>query len=331
MNYFTITKLLKLFDIEKKKSSIYREEKKGTIPKATRIKRGASFARVWKLEDIPIIGEKFGYLQKPKSTKIISVYTPKGGVLKSTLTFNLSRILSLNGIKTLVIGLDVQGTVTNNLSKNITYDLDDIDNITEYTGIYEFIKSTTKKYLHDIILPTDIPTLHFIPENPSLNLLEQHIRETNRREYFIADLIEQVKNDYHVIIFDNSPSWNFLIQNSLVAATDVISPISCDIEAYRSLALNIKMINDFKIKMKLGWGNYILVPTKLENNNLSTQIEARYRTSYSKIILNSSIRATIKGQESSLEKLSVAENIPSSVLANDYYTVAKLLWEKING
>ena len=61
MNYFTITKLLKLFDIEKKKSSIYREEKKGTIPKATRIKRGASFARVWKLEDIPIIGEKSLY------------------------------------------------------------------------------------------------------------------------------------------------------------------------------------------------------------------------------------------------------------------------------
>lgn len=60
-----------------------------------------------------------------------------------------------------------------------------------------------------------------------------------------------------------------------MVATDVISPIACDIETYRSLTQNIEMINDFKIAMELEWSNFILIPT--ERTKLSTQIEAEYR------------------------------------------------------
>lgn len=326
---WTPGELIKLYRIEKTKTSIYRDEANTLIPQAKRVKRGTSYVRVWEQQDLPELGKQYGFLKAPKTTKIISVYTPKGGVLKSTISFNLARILALNGIKTLVIGLDVQCTVSHNLCQEGT--VDSLDDIKSLNGLYEATKSEEEGgcNIKDAILPTDLPSLFYIPESSNLNHLEQKIRDEAKREHFLERLIKPIRNDFDVIIFDNSPNWNFLIQNSLVLATDIISPVACDIETFRSLTQNIEMINDFKITMELGWSNFILIPTKLERTKLSTQIEAQYRTLFPDLITSTSIRAAAKGQESSLERLSAIEYDPNSPLAEDYYEVTIDIWKRI--
>lgn len=328
---WTTSEIINLYRIEKTKTSIYRDETNGLIPQAIRISRGKSFVRVWETEALPEIGRQYGFLKAPKTPKIIAVYTPKGGVLKSTISFNLARMLALNGIKTLIIGLDVQCTVTHNLTQE-NDQIDSLDDIKVVNGLYEATKLAEKGGcdINETILKTELPTLFYIPESSNLNHLEQNIRNETKREHFIHRLINRIKDKFEVIIFDNSPNWNFLIQNSLVAATDVISPIACDIETFRSLTQNIAMINDFKIAMELGWSNFILIPTKVERTKLSTQIEAQYRTLFPDLITASSIRSAAKGQESSLERLSVIEYDSKSPLATDYYEVVTDIWSRIN-
>ncbi|MBA2650361.1 MAG: ParA family protein [Legionella sp.] len=327
---WTPKEVVKLYRIEKTKTSLYRDELSGLIPKAQRVKRGKTEIRIWEHKDLPEIGRHHGFLTPPEDTKVISVYTPKGGVLKSTVALNLARMLALNGINTLVIGLDVQCTVTHNLSKD--EEITNVDDIKEVFGLYESAKSKAEGgcSIEDAIHETDLPTLFYIPESSNLNLLEQRIRDENRREFVIERLIKPLKNKFQVVIFDNSPNWNFLIQNSLAAATDVICPIACDIETFRSLMQNIEMINDFKAKMELSWSNFILIPTKVERTKLSTQIEAQYRTLFPELITASSIRVAAKGQESSLEKLSVIEYDAASQLADDYYGIVQDIWNRIN-
>ena len=330
---WTTKEIINLFKIKKTKTSIYRDEANGLIPKATRIKRGKkeeAYIREWDQFNLPDIGKIYGFLTSSKETKIISVYTPKGGVLKSTVSFNLARILALNGIKTLVIGLDVQCSVTHNLKQDL--EVDSLDDIKNSNGLYEatLIPENGGCKIEDTILPTDLSTLFFIPESSNLNHLEQKIRNEPKREYFIDRLIKPLKKLFQVIIFDNSPNWNFLIQNSLVAATDVISPIACDIETFRSLAQNIEMINEFKVTMDLAWNNFILIPTKLERTKISTQIEAQYRTLFPDLITASKIRSAVTGQESSIEKVSVIEYNSMSSLAEDYYQVISDIWNRIN-
>lgn len=328
---WTPNEVIKLYRVEKTKTSLYRDEASGLIPQAKRIKRGQSEVRIWEHRDLPEIGKHYGFLSQPKEHKIISVYTPKGGVLKSTISLNLARMLALNGIRTLVIGLDVQCTVSHNLTKEGDK-IEAVEDIQNPNGLYEASKPKEEGgcSIEDAIYETDLPTLFYIPESSNLNLLEQRIRDESRREHFIERLIKSLKKDYQVIIFDNSPNWNFLIQNSLAAATDVICPIACDIETFRSLTQNIQMINDFKTTMELAWSNFILIPTKVERTKLSTQIEAQYRTLFPEFITAGSIRVAAKGQESSLEKLSVIEYDASSQLAEDYYEIAKDIWNKIN-
>ncbi len=329
---WTPSELIKLYRIEKTKTSIYRDEANKLIPQAKKLKRGKSYVRVWEQGDLPEIGRHYGFLKAPDSTKVISIYTPKGGVLKSTLSFNLARMLALNGIKTLLIGLDVQCTVTHNLRQESQEDqVNSLNDIKTLNGLYETTKPIGEGgcSIKDTILKTDLPSLFYIPESSNLNHLEQKIRDEAKREHFLERLIRPIRNDFQVIIFDNSPNWNFLIQNSLVAATDIISPIACDIETFRSLTQNIEMINDFKLTMELDWSNFILIPTKLERTKLSTQIEAQYRTLFPELITSSSIRVAAKGQESSLEKLSVMEYDAKSALSEDYYEVITDIWSRI--
>lgn len=318
---WTPNEVINLFRIQKTKTALYKDESNGLIPEATRIERGKTYIRSWKLNDLPLIGEKHGFIKKPKSQKIISIYTPKGGVLKTTFSFNLARMLALHNIKVLVIGLDVQCSITNNLMIDLDEEISSLDEIPQYFGLYDAAKNDQSVDIENLIIKSDLNNLHFIPESTSLNLLEQTIRDKTKREYFLSKLLNPIKNDYEIIIFDNSPNWNFLIQNSLAMATDVISPISCDIETYRSLTQNIEMINNFKNNMDLVWNSFTLIPTKLERTKLSTQIEAQYRGLFPDLITSTSIRSASIGQESSLEKVSVIEYDSRSPLADDYYSL----------
>jgi len=326
---FTPSRILKLFRSNKTKHTLFKAEEAGIIPKAERVKWGQHFVRAWTKQDLPDIGKIYGFLPFPSTQKVIAIYTAKGGVLKTTISYNLARILALNGIKTLVIGLDVQCSITDLLST--TQQEESIEDIHPIYGLYETTKSVNDGgiSINNAIKVSDIPTLHYIPETVNLNKLEQKIRDEKKREHYLAKFIDKLKQDYNIIIFDNSPNWNFLIQNSLVAADIVISPIGCDIGTYRAVNQNIQLINDFKNDMELDWKNFIIIPTLLENTKLSLQIVSQYNTLYPELITKTSIRRAVKGQESSLQNCSVIESDSSSPLANDYYDIITELWTKI--
>ena len=326
------SKIIKLFDIKQSRSALYTAENKGIIPKSKRKKEGALYTRYWETADLPKIGENFGFLKKPTKQKIIAIYTPKGGVLKSTLTLNFARILALHNIKTLVIGLDIQGTITELLSPSIVSDeteLDnpDIENLTE-KDLYCF--ATKQKTLDQVIHKTDIPTLSYIPETTNLNLLEKYIRDVTKREvYFSSSLFKNRLQQFDVILFDNSPNWNFLIQNSLSMATDVISPISCEVNTFHSISQNIQIIQSYKEEMDLDWDNFILIPTKVQNTKISKEIEARYRT-MSKLVTHNSIKMASEGDKSNLSKTSVFEMSSNSILAEEYKALVQEIWQTLN-
>lgn len=311
---------------------LYNAEAKGVIPKSKRIKEGSLNTRYWDIQDLPIIGEKFGYLKKPNNTKIISIYTPKGGVLKSTIAYNLARILALHNVKTLVIGLDIQGTITELLTatqeREATTDDLDSPHIENLTRQDLYCLSTQQKKFGEILFNTDLPSLKYIPETTNLNFLEKKIREVTKREFYFKTLLQPHFDEFDVIIFDNSPNWNYLIQNSLSIATDVISPISCEVNTFHSIAQNINIIKGYESELELNWNNFILVPTKVSNTKISREIEARYRT-MSKLVTNTSIRMASDGDKSNLNKQSVFETVPGSAVTDDYKSLIKELWLKI--
>jgi len=324
--HWTTTDIQKIYHLEERisKQTLLNAEERGEIPKAQRIVRGKVKVRAWKLDQLPDIGKKYGFLSKPKKQLIICVFVQKGGVLKTTTSQNLARILALNGIKTLIIGTDYECSITDLiLPKKDIVSLTDLDSP---IGLYHYFEQNAP--IKDIIVKTNLPTLDIIPETHDLNLLEKKLRHEKRREYLFKDKLLPDLSDYDVIIFDNGPGWNLLIENVLTASTIIISPLGCTLLAYKAVQTNISSIQEFAEEMKLQW-QYIMVATLLDNSGISQQIYGRYLDKFTPNIIPTPIRTSSKGQEAQANRQSILEYAPTSNLANDYFSIVTTMWDRL--
>lgn len=324
--HWTTTDIQKIYHLEDRisKQTLLNAEERGEIPVAQRISRGKVKVRAWSLNQLPDIGKKYGFLSKPKQQLIICVFVQKGGVLKTTTSQNIARILALNGINVLVIGTDYECSITDLIlpKKNIV-SLTDLDTP---IGLFHYFEQNAP--IKDIIITTDLPTLHIIPETHDLNLLEKKLRHEKRREYFFRDKLLPDLSNYDVIIFDNGPGWNLLVENVLTASNVVISPLGCTLLAYKAVQTNISSIYEFTNEMKLQM-QHIMIATLLDNSGISQQIYGRYLDKFTPNIIPVPIRTSSKGQEAQANRQSMLEYAPTSNLANDYFNILTSMWDRL--
>lgn len=306
--------------------TLYNAEERGEIPKAERISRGKVQVRHWKLDQLPAIGKRFGFLEQPTKQIIISKYIQKGGVLKTTTSYNEARLYALNGMKTLIIGLDFECSITDViLPKAQVITLEDNQ---RFLGLYQLLAEDAP--LQNVIKKTSLPTLDIIPETHDLVVLDKWLNQQKRREYIFRDKLLPFLSEYEVIIFDNGPSWNHLIENSITASDAIICPLGCNLLAYNASETNLSSIFDFQQEMNLANQKIIMFPTLLERSALSQQIYAQYLSKFNEYIIPIPIRVSVKGQEALVCQQSILEYSPTSSLAQEYYELILSIWQKIN-
>ena len=326
LDTLTTTNIKNLFHLDSK-STLLKYEEKGEIPKAERVSRGQVSVRQWDLSQIPSIGKKLGFLKPPANQIVICKYIQKGGVLKTTTSFNEARSLALNGIKTLVIGLDSECSITDALLAKPN--IETLQENTETLGLYNLL--VNKSPIKQIIQPTSLPTLDIISETHELAILEKWINQQPRKEYFFKDKLLPLLQEYEVIIFDNAPSWSSLIENAIVSSNNIVCPLGCTLLAYNAANTNINTLFEFIDAMRLKENkNISMFATLLERTSLSQQIYAQYLAEFKEYIIPIPIRASVKFQEALMSGLSVLEYSPLSSISKDYFDLMKSLWEKIN-
>ena len=322
-----IRKLFRMDERYKSHQTLYNAEDRGDIPKAHRVARGKVMVRNWSLEQLPKIGEKFGFLKKRDRKTVICKYIQKGGVLKTTTSFNEAKTFALNGMKTLIIGLDFECSITDVvLPEQEVLTLEDSQ---PQVGLFHLLAEGAS--LSRVVRKTSIPTLDIIPETHDLVQLEKWLNQQKRREYIFIDKLMPLLSDYDVVIFDNGPSWNHLIENALVASDVILCPLGCNLLAYNASETNIHNIFDFEETMNLvEEKKVIMFPTLLDRTSLSQQIYAEYIARFSKYLVTHPIRVSAKWQESLMNKQTIIEYAPTSQAAHDYYDLIRDIWNKID-
>lgn len=328
-----IQQMYRLEERFKSKQTLFNAEERGEIPKAKRVPRGSGKVeeRRWSTDQLPEIGKKFGFLNNGlRFPEIISVFTQKGGTLKSTFTYSFSRILALNGVKVLMIGLDTQGSLT-----NIALGSPEPESLEAYRkqrdqwgGLYHLLFQGNVE-ITDVLQRTDLPTLDLIPETGELAELERRLQGTDGRESVFKKKLLPLISGYDVVIFDNSPSWNQLVKNSLYCSSTIISPIGCDIGTFEVLDTNMKTVREFQDALSIHWRNFFMVPTLLEKTKLSHQIYGAYLSTYGDLVIPTPIRRAVVGQEAAYLRQSVLEYDPTSTLGGDYFDLIKCIWSRI--
>jgi chromosome partitioning protein len=164
--------------------------------------------------------------------RVIAVTNQKGGVGKTTTAVNLGAAMADLGYRVLVVDLDPQGNATTGLGLN-TRDLQ--------SSMYDVILHDTP--IDDCVEATSVKNLFVAPASLDLAGAEIELVPAFSRELKLKRALDDVRDDYDVVLIDCPPSLGLLTVNSLAAATEVLVPIQCEYYALEGLGQLLRNVN----------------------------------------------------------------------------------------
>ncbi|ATH08541.1 hypothetical protein BIY24_11440 [Halobacteriovorax marinus] len=331
--YYSLKKVASIFGGPELKEEIVKLEESGQIPAQEKYRSGALYRKGFKESDLPLIGEKIGFFKKFNRPVSLCVFTTKGGVLKSTLALNLARTAALHGLKTCVVGLDIQGDVTTALgfddgiedSGDLNYILEKLNRT---KGLSDVFSNSVR--LNETIVSTDNENLFLIPETPELVALNDSLSNINRREFWLKEkVVDPLKQHFDLVVMDCSPNWNKLTTNALVACDALVSPLECKINNFRNFRVFSKFLQEFKDEMRMDFES-IFVPTRYSlNRKLSQDILEWYRENVPGCIAGA-VRESVSGEEATAMNKSLIEHCPGKNVANEMTEVLKEIHQRVS-
>jgi len=252
--------------------------------------------------------------------KVIAITNQKGGVGKTTTTFNLGVALAKQGKKVLVVDVDPQSNLTTYAGwyneDELKYTLSDL---MEQSMNDEEIK-TKKSILHHK------ENVDLIPSSLNLSALENSLAYAMSREYTLRNCLSVIKNDYDYILLDCQPSLGMLTINALASADSVLIPVQSQYFALRGMTDLFKIINKVRRQinptLKIDGALLTLVDRR---TNLSKEIEKQIKDNYESIlnVYDTQIPRAVKTAESTSSGESIFSYDKNGLVAEAYSSFAK--------
>lgn len=154
-------------------------------------------------------------------SKIYVIANQKGGIGKTTTATNLAGILSKKG-KTLLIDADPQG----NSSHTYNAKIEDV------ATLYDVMIDSEKLPIDEAI--QNLPNGDIVASDPLLAKAEKMLDGDVEGFYRLKDALE-VLGDYEYVVIDTAPSLNIILYNCLIAADEVIIPVTADAYAMQGI------------------------------------------------------------------------------------------------
>ena len=216
--------------------------------------------------------------------RVIALANQKGGVGKTTTSFNLSSCIAEKGKRVLVIDIDPQGNTTSGygIEKN------QLDNT-----IYELILGDCS--IEDCILKEVYPNISVLPSNVNLAAAEIELIGVEKKEYILKNEVDWVKDRYDFIIIDCPPSLSLLTVNAMTTADSVLVPIQCEYYALEGLSQLIHTVNLVKERLNPALEMEGVVFTMYDSRtNLSAQVVENVKSHLSQNVYNTLIPRNIR-------------------------------------
>jgi len=244
------------------------------------------------------------------------IFNQKGGVGKSTITCNLAAISAVEGKRTLVVDLDIQGNSTQYL---LGHKIDDSEKtIAHYfkdcLGVSLF--GGGKGELDTAIHETPFPNLFVIPSHPELEALQSRL-DSKYKIFKLKEALEKLEG-FDAIYIDTPPILNFYSQSALIAADKCLIPFDCDTFARDALYTLMNSIAEVKADHNENLEiEGIIVNQYQKQANLPRQlVEELIEEGHP--VLESKISPSVKVRESHTVSQPLIHYAPNHKLADEY-------------
>lgn len=171
-------------------------------------------------ESINEQGKRFG--------KVVSILNQKGGVGKTTMTFNLAHALAEGENKVLCIDMDPQGNLSHLFSNG-----DAIENGSVFNLLVNSIREL--KPLHTDVIPTELirakGSIDYICASQDLSGFELTVAGIKSpRQLVLKNFIKKnrLRDYYDFILIDGPPTLGLIVVNIITASDGVIVPFQPD-------------------------------------------------------------------------------------------------------
>ncbi len=92
------------------------------------------------------------------------------------------------------------------------------------------------------VYQTTVPNLFAVPASIDLSGATVELVDEQNREFYLKNLLAEVKPDYDYILIDCPPSLGILTLNGLTAADEVYIPLQCEYFALEGLTLLLQTV-----------------------------------------------------------------------------------------
>ncbi|MBQ9746449.1 MAG: ParA family protein [Clostridia bacterium] len=251
--------------------------------------------------------------------QVIAFTNQKGGVGKTTSAINIASALGIMGKRTLLIDSDPQGNTSSGVGVRKAH-----------------LSSTTYDVLigrcsaSAAIQHTEFKNLDIMPSTMDLAGAEFELADIEKRERRLKTALEEVADDYDIIIIDCPPSLGMLTVNALTAANGAIIPMQCEYFSLEGLSQMMMTIKQVKKLYNPGLTlTGILVTMYNGRLNLSLQVIDEIKKYYGNKLFKTTITRNVRLSEAPSFGQPIQYYDKHAKGADAYNEVAKELLERI--
>ncbi|MGN7963626.1 plasmid partitioning protein RepA [Brucella sp. 22210] len=278
------------------------------------------------------------YRKPGEHLQIIAVVNFKGGSGKTTTSAHLAQHLALTGHRVLAIDLDPQASLSS--LHGFQPELDQVP------SIYDAIRyDEEQKPLSKVIQKTNFPGLDIVPANLELQEFEYDTplamsdRNSNAGKSFftrISKALEEVDDQYDIVVIDCPPQLGYLTITALTAATAVLITIHPQMLDVMSMGQFLLMLGNILepiraagAEVNLEWYRYLV--TRYEpTDQPQAQMVAFLQTLFGEFILKNQMVKSTAVSDAGITKQTLYEVEKSAMTRSTYERAIESL-DAVNG